>query len=448
MFRKFLVANRGEIALRVIRACKELGISTVAVHSDVDRDSLHVKLADESVCIGPAESRESYLSIPKILSATEITNADAIHPGYGFLAENAEFANVCEKCGVTFIGPSAANIEMMGDKLRAREAMKNAGLPMLPGIEVDLEDPKKATDAVEQIGLPVIVKATAGGGGKGIKIVRSVDQLWNTLKTAKSEAMAAFGNSRIYLERYLDESRHIEFQIVADGKGQVIHLGERDCSIQRRYQKVLEEAPSPAVSSEIRERMGKIITDAIRGIGYRNVGTVEFLMDKEQRFYFLEMNTRIQVEHPITEEITGIDLVKLQLSLAAGNPLTLRQEDVEFRGHAIEMRINAEDPEKFYPSAGQITAFHVPGGRGIRVDTGAYDGYSISPYYDSMIAKLIVHGKDRKEAIAKGEVALNEFLIEGIHSNIPLHKRILGNQEFQAGRTSVVFLSNMLNFNK
>ncbi|HLG18321.1 MAG TPA: acetyl-CoA carboxylase biotin carboxylase subunit [Bdellovibrionota bacterium] len=445
MFRKVLVANRGEIALRVIRACREMGIATVAVHSDVDRESLHVKMADESVCIGPAESRESYLSVQRILAAAEVTNADAIHPGYGFLAENAEFARVCEKCGVAFIGPTAANIDSMGDKLSAREAMKQAGLPMMPGIEVDVDDAAKAASVAQEIGLPVIVKATAGGGGKGIKVVRSMEQLWNTLKAAKSEAQAAFGNSRVYIERYLEEARHIEFQVAADGNGNVVHFGERDCSIQRRYQKVLEESPSPAVPADVRRDMGKIVTDAIRSIGYRNLGTVEFLMDPQKRFYFLEMNTRIQVEHPITEEVVGIDLVKLQLRLAAGDPLPVRQEDIRMQGHAMEMRINAEDPEKFYPSAGQITAYHVPGGRGIRVDSGAYDGYAISPYYDSMIAKLIVHGVDRPEAIAKGEVALREFLIEGIHSNIPLHQRILSNPEFRSGTTSVTFLSKLLN---
>lgn len=448
MFRKVLVANRGEIALRVIRACKELGIATVAVHSDVDRESLHVKLADESVCIGPAESRQSYLVIPKILSAAEITNADAIHPGYGFLAENSEFANVCEKCGVTFIGPTAANIEMMGDKLRARATMKEAGLPMLPSVEVNLEDPKATTAAIEEVGLPVIVKATAGGGGKGIKIIRSMEQLWNTLKTAQSEAQAAFGNSKVYLERFLEDARHIEFQVAGDNDGNVVHFGERDCSIQRRYQKVLEEAPAYVMTPEARERMGKIVTEAIRKVGYRNVGTVEFLADSKLHFYFLEMNTRIQVEHPITEEITGIDLMKLQIRLAAGQRLPLRQDEIQFRGHAIEMRINAEDPEKFYPSAGQITAFHIPGGRGVRVDSGAYEGYVVSPYYDSLVAKLIVHGDDREEAIRKGEVALDEFMIEGIQTNIQLHKKILLEKEFREGRVSVKFLDKLLNFNK
>ncbi len=448
MFRKILVANRGEIALRVIRACKELGIPTVAIHSDVDRESLHVKMADESVCIGPAQSRQSYLSIPRILSAAEITNSDAIHPGYGFLAENAEFANVCEKCGVTFIGPTSANIELLGDKLRARDAMKKVGLPMLSSVEVDLEDPKKTTKAIEEMGLPVIVKASAGGGGKGIKIVRSMEQFWSVLKTAQSEAQAAFGNSKVYVERFLEDARHIEFQIVSDGQGNVIHLGERDCSIQRRYQKVLEEAPSVAISQDVRESMGRRVTDAIRQIGYRNVGTVEFLMDANQNFYFLEMNTRIQVEHPITEEITGIDLIKLQICLAAGESLPYRQEDIKFRGHAIEMRINAEDPEKFYPSAGQITAYHVPGGRGVRIESGAYDGYSVSPYYDSLIAKLIVHGEDRTKAISKAETALQEFMIEGIHTNILLHQRIIGNKSFRNGNVNVRFLYNVLKLGK
>jgi acetyl-CoA carboxylase biotin carboxylase subunit len=448
MFRKILVANRGEIALRVIRACKEMGIATVAVHSDIDRESLCVKMADESVCIGPAEARLSYLAIPKILSAAEITNADAIHPGYGFLAENAEFANVCEKCGVTFIGPSSANIQLMGDKLGARAAMKEAGLPMLPSVEVDLGDPSKTTSAIEQIGLPVIIKATAGGGGKGIKVIRSMDQFWNMLKTAQAEAQAAFGNNTVYIERFLENARHIEFQVAADHSGNVIHFGERDCSIQRRYQKVVEEAPSYVVTPQVRSHMGKVVTEAIRNVGYRNVGTVEFLMDSELRFYFLEMNTRIQVEHPITEEITGVDLVKLQIQVAAGEPLPLKQEEITWRGHAIEMRINAEDPEKFYPSAGEIVAYHTPGGRGVRVDSGAYDGYAVSPFYDSLIAKLVVHGATREEAISKGVAALDEFLIEGIHTNIPLHQRILTSEEFRKGDISVKFLDKLLNLNK
>jgi acetyl-CoA carboxylase, biotin carboxylase subunit len=444
LFKKVLIANRGEIALRVIRACKEMGIATVAVHSEVDREALYVKLADESVCIGPPPAKESYLSIPKILSAVEITNADAVHPGYGFLAENAEFANVCEKCGVAFIGPTSANIDLMGDKLKAREAMTQAGLPMLVGIEVNADQPEETIAAVEKIGLPVIVKATAGGGGKGIKIVRTMEQLLSTLKAAKSEALASFGNSRVYVERYLEEARHIEFQIAADRTGRVIHLGERDCSIQRRYQKVVEEAPSPAVSPEVRRQMGEVVTKAISAIGYQNIGTVEFLMDSQQRFYFLEMNTRIQVEHPVTEAVTGLDLVKLQIRLAAGEPLGFTQEDVRFRGHAIEMRINAEDPDKFYPSAGEITAYHVPGGYGVRVDSGVYDGYAISTYYDSMIGKLIVHAPNRNEAIAKGLVALDEFLIEGIHTNIALHQRILASEEFRKGATHVRFLDNLL----
>jgi acetyl-CoA carboxylase biotin carboxylase subunit len=444
MFRKILIANRGEIAIRVIRAAKELGIATVAVHSEADAEALHVKLADESVCIGPPSARESYLVIPKILAAAEITNSDAIHPGYGFLAENAEFANVCEKCGLTFIGPSSENIQLMGDKLRARAAMTEAGLPMLRSVEVDAEDPARTADEVEKLGLPVIVKATAGGGGKGIKIVRSMDQLPMMLKTAGSEAQAAFGNSKVYIERYLEDARHIEFQVAADHYGNVVHLGERDCSIQRRYQKVLEESPSPAVTPDVRRRMGEVVTAAIRKVGYRNVGTVEFLMDRNHEFFFLEMNTRIQVEHPVTEAITGIDLVKLQIRIAAGEPLPFRQEEIRFRGHAIEMRINAEDPEKFYPSSGQVTAFHVPGGFGVRVDTGVYDGYVISPYYDSMVAKVIVHAGSRDEAIAKGRTALDEFLVEGVHTNIPLHQRILGSEEFRKGNTHVRFLDNFL----
>ncbi len=445
MFKKVLVANRGEIALRIIRSLKELGISTVAVHSDVDRESLHVKLADESVCIGPKEPRESYLAIPRILSAAEITNSDAIHPGYGFLAENAEFARVCEKCGITFIGPTSENIATMGDKLQARKAMTEAGLRLLPGVEVNPENMEEAARVVEEIGLPVIVKATAGGGGRGIKIVRDKEQLFNTLTTARAEALSAFGDSRLYIERYLTTGRHIEFQIAADMHGNVVHFGERDCSIQRRYQKVLEEAPSPAVSPETRERMGKIITEAIRKIGYQSLGTVEFLMDEDQQFYFLEMNTRIQVEHPITEMIVGRDLVRLQVRIAAGDPLPMTQEDIQFSGHAIEMRINAEDPEKFYPSSGEITGYHVPGGLGVRVDSAAYDGCTISPYYDSLIAKLIVKGVDREEAVARSRAALKEFLVEGIYTNIPLHERILMDEEFLNGKTHVRYLDNLLN---
>lgn len=445
MFKKILVANRGEIALRIIRACKELSIHTVAVHSDVDRESLHVKLADESVCIGPAASKDSYLSIPKVLSAAEITNADAIHPGYGFLAENAEFANVCQKCNITFIGPSSAQIELMGDKINARAEMKKLGIPMLESVEVDMSNnPEEAISKVQQIGMPVIIKATAGGGGKGIKVVREIDQLWQTIRTAQAEAQAAFGDSKVYIEKYLEESKHIEFQIVGDKFGNVIHLGERDCSVQRRYQKIIEEAPSFVLPQKIRDSMGEKVTNAMRKIGYHSLGTVEFLMDKDFNFYFLEMNTRIQVEHPVTEQITGIDLVKLQILLASGEKLPYRQEDVVFRGHSIEMRINAEDPEKFYPSAGKITALHIPGGPGVRIDYGVYDGFTVSPYYDSLLGKLIVYGNSREEAILRAQAALSEFIVEGIHTNIPLHQKILASQDFKDSKTHTKFLDKLL----
>ncbi len=444
MFKKVLIANRGEIALRVIRALKELGIKSVAVHSEADRESLHVKMADESVCIGPPSSRESYLAIPRLLSAAEITGADAVHPGYGFLAENAEFARVCEKCGLTFIGPTPEQIEMMGDKLRARETAERIGLPLLRGIEIDLENQSVLRESLESIGFPLIVKATAGGGGKGIKIIRSMDEAWNTLRTAQSEALAAFGNAKVYVEKYLEKARHIEFQVAGDSFGNVVHFGERDCSIQRRYQKVLEEAPSPAVTTEIRKKMGSLVVKAIREVGYRNVGTLEFLMDADKSFYFLEMNTRVQVEHPITEEITNTDLVKLQLLIASGEKLPMTQDEITFSGHAIEMRINAEDPEKFYPSAGQISAYHTPGGKGVRIESGVYDGFTVSPYYDSLLAKLIVKGASRAEAIVRAEAALDEFLVEGIHTNIPLHRKILSNQEFLNGNTHIRFIDNIL----
>ena len=448
MFRKILIANRGEIALRVIRACREMGISTVAVHSEADRDSLHVKLADESVCIGPAPSRQSYLSIPQVLSAAEITNADAIHPGYGFLAENAEFANVCEKCGVKFIGPTSAQIDLMGDKISAREAMKKAGLPMLPSVQIEGGDSESAMSAVSAMGLPVIIKAAAGGGGKGIKIVRSMDQFLQTVQTAQAEAKAAFGDATVYVEKYLEHARHIEFQVVADEHGNVIHLGERDCSIQRRYQKIIEESPSVGVTEEIRKKMGQKIVAAISKVGYQNVGTIEFLMDPARNFYFLEMNTRIQVEHPITEEVTGIDLVKLQIQIAAGQTLPYKQEDIVFRGHAMEFRINAEDPKKFFPSVGRIKGFHLPGGPGVRLDHGVYDGFFVPPYYDSLLGKLIVRGKNREEVLNRASTALHEFYVGGIQTNIPLHQEILRDQKFRVGDIHIRYLDNFLESQK
>jgi acetyl-CoA carboxylase, biotin carboxylase subunit len=445
MFKKILIANRGEIALRIIRACKELGIKTVAVHSEVDGESLHVKFADESVCIGKADSRESYLNIPAILSAAEITNADAIHPGYGFLAENSEFANVCEKCGVTFIGPSSESIGLMGDKIRAREVMKSFGLKITPGAEIDTNDKKTTTSKIEEIGFPVIIKAAAGGGGRGMKIVNSMDNFWTILSAAKSEALAAFGNSTVYVEKYINNARHVEFQIIADKFGNAVHLGERDCSIQRRYQKVIEETPCPVVDSSTRDRIGRMTAQAVSKAGYTNAGTVEFLMGEDKQFYFLEMNTRVQVEHPITEMVTGIDIVKTQIHVANGEPLELKQEDIHICGHALECRINAEDPMKFFPSAGLITGWHVPGGLGVRVDAAAYSGYTISPYYDSLIAKLITYGSTRGEAINKMRVALDEFLIEGIKSNIPLHRIIMSDEKYINAQTSTSYLPELLN---
>ena len=443
MFKKVLIANRGEIALRIIRACKELGIETVAVHSDVDEQSLHVKLADESVCIGPAESRQSYLSIPKILSAAEITNADAIHPGYGFLAENAEFANVCKQCGVTFIGPDADQIKLMGDKIQARSAMAKAGLSMLPSIEFDVFDYAKLRGEINEIGFPLIVKASAGGGGKGIKVVESEENLEKAVRSAQSEAKAAFGDGTIFIEKYLEKAKHIEYQVVG-GPTHVVHLGERDCSIQRRHQKILEEAPCVAISDDVRKSMGEIVVKAMNFVGYQNVGTVEFLMDEKKNFYFLEMNTRIQVEHPITEAITGIDLVKLQIQLAGGEELSLQQEDIAFSGHALEMRITAEDPEKLLPSCGTIEFLHVPGGPGIRVDNGIYEGFEVTPYYDSLLGKITAHGATRNEAIARAQAALDEYRVEGIQTNIPLHRKILKEQEFLSGETYTRYLDKLL----
>lgn len=444
MFKKILVANRGEIALRVIRACKELGILSVAVHSDVDRNSLHVKMADESVCIGPADSRQSYLSIPKILSAAEITNADAIHPGYGFLAENSEFANVCQKCNITFIGPKPEQIELMGNKIQARQAMKKLDIPMLDSIEVDFEQPELAIEQAKDLKMPLIIKAASGGGGKGIKIVYEASQLWQLIRNAQSEAQAAFGDSKLYIEKYLDKARHIEFQIAGDKSGRVICIGERECSIQRRYQKLIEEAPASIITEDIRKKMGKRITHALESFGYESLGTVEFLMDSKQNFYFLEMNTRIQVEHPVTEEVTGIDLVKLQIRIAAGEKIPYKSEDLKINGHAIEMRINAEDSEKFFPSSGRITALHIPGGPGIRMDYGVYDGFFVSPYYDSLLGKLIITAPTRSEAITRAKAALSEFVLEGIQTNIPLHQRILSSADFIENNIHTKFIDNLL----
>jgi acetyl-CoA carboxylase, biotin carboxylase subunit len=440
MFGKILIANRGEIALRVICACKELGIPTVAVYSEADRYSLHVRFADEAVCIGPARSSESYLNVAAIISAAEITGAEAIHPGYGFLAENPNFAEVCETCKLTFIGPSPEVIRLMGDKNQARKSMAEHGLPVLPGTEV-LGSEEDALEAAEKIGYPVMVKAAAGGGGKGMRIINSAEELPKLLQVAQNEAEASFGSSDVYLEKYISSPRHIEFQVMADMHGKVIHLGERECTIQRRHQKVLEESPSTQIDAQTRKEMGCRVIRALSEIGYTNAGTVEFLMDESRKLYFLEMNARIQVEHPVTEMVTGLDLVKMQIQVAAGLPLPVEGETVGLRGHAIECRICAEDPETFAPSAGKITGFHVPGGTGVRVDTAAYAESVIPPYYDSLIAKLVVHGKDRAEAVQRMARALEMFIIEGISTSIPLQEKILADADFRAGRFDTQFLS-------
>ncbi|PYV42758.1 MAG: acetyl-CoA carboxylase biotin carboxylase subunit [Acidobacteria bacterium] len=440
MFQKILVANRGEIALRIICACKELGIPTVAVYSQADQDSLHVRFADEAICIGPPKSSESYLNIPGVISAAEISNADAIHPGYGFLAESAYFAEVCEACGLTFIGPSPEVIQLMGDKDAARRAMKEAGLPVLPGTG-KLQGPASAIiPQAEEIGYPVILKAVAGGGGKGMRIVDSSPELAAALGVAQSESESAFGSSEVYLEKYLPAARHIEFQILADHHGTVMHLGERECTIQRRHQKLLEEAPSSYLTREMREAIGNRVVEAVRAVNYTNAGTVELLFDDLHNYYFMEMNTRIQVEHPVTEMITGLDLVKEQIRIAAGERLAYRQEEIEFRGHALECRINAECPDTFLPSPGKITAFHPPTGIGVRVDTAAYTDDVVTPYYDSLIAKVITHGKDRLEAVRRMQRALEMTIVEGVKTTIPLHQRVLQDHDFLTGRISTRFL--------
>ncbi len=444
MFKKVLVANRGEIALRVIRACKELGIRTVAIHSEADAASLHVRAADEKVCVGPPEAALSYRNIPNVLSAAEITGVDAIHPGYGFLSENAHFAEVCESIGVKFIGPTSENIAMMGDKAKAREVVSRRGLPVTPGSLGELRSEDDAMQAAQKIGFPVIIKATAGGGGRGMRVVNKAEDLGRAFQAAQAEAKSTFGNENVYLERYFLEPRHIEVQVMADHRGHVIHLGERDCSIQRRHQKLVEETPSPAIDEKLRREIGRVAVEAVKAVHYRNVGTVEFLLDKERNFFFMEVNTRIQVEHPITEMVTGIDLIKEQIRLAAGHPLSIRQQDVVLNGHSMECRINAEDPEKFTPSPGQITKYSAPGGFGVRVDSAMESGATVVPYYDSMIAKLITHGRDRQEAIARMRRALDEFVIEGIKTTIPLHRRIFNDPDFQKGHISTAFLEQLL----
>jgi acetyl-CoA carboxylase, biotin carboxylase subunit len=432
LFKKILIANRGEIALRIIRAAHELGIKTVAVYSEADRESLHVRFADEAVCIGPAASKESYLNIPRLIAAAEVTNADSIHPGYGFLSENANFAEICASSGIIFIGPSPEAITAMGDKAFAKETMKRAGVPVVPGSEGVVSDLNEARKNALEIGFPVIIKATAGGGGRGMRIVRSEDELENAFFTASHEAETAFGNRAVYIEKYIEEPRHIEIQIMGDKAGTVLHFGERDCSIQRRHQKLLEESPSPALSPELREAMGMAAIKGAKSAKYIGAGTIEFLLDKNKNFYFMEMNTRIQVEHPVTEEVYGVDLVKMQLQVVAGE--RLKRQKIKPLWHAIECRINAEDPSAgFRPSPGHITSLHFPGGFGVRVDSHAYAGYYISPYYDSLIAKLIVKGKNREEAISRMHRALDEFVIEGIKTTIPFHKKLMKNEKFQSG---------------
>ncbi len=444
MFSKILIANRGEIALRIIRAARELGIQTVAVHSTADASSLHVKFADESFCIGPPPSRESYLNIPAILSAAEVSGADAIHPGYGFLSENAEFAEMVRHCGIGWIGPRPEMIRMMGNKIRAKEAMREAGLPQLPGSEGVLSDEREAVKLADKIGYPVILKAAAGGGGRGMKIVREKGAIGQAYRTASAESLAAFGNGDMYVERYVERPRHIEIQIVADEHGNVIHLGERECSVQRRHQKMLEEAPSPALNEKLRERMGRVAVEAMKKVDYNNVGTIEFLLDDRGDFYFMEMNTRIQVEHPVTEAVTGIDLLKEQIRLAAGEELGRSQKSITMKGHAIECRINAEDSKTFAPSPGLITAYSAPGGLGVRVDSAAYEQYRVLPFYDSMVAKLIVYADSRPAAIMRMRRALHEYIVEGIQTNIPFHKRLLMAEPFVQGRYDTRLVEKIL----
>ncbi|MFH0990531.1 MAG: acetyl-CoA carboxylase biotin carboxylase subunit [bacterium] len=439
LMKKVLIANRGEIAIRIIRACRELGIQTVAVHSEADRYSLHVKFADEAVCIGPPASKESYLNIPRLIAAAEITNADAIHPGYGFLAENANFAEICHASGITFIGPKPAAITAMGDKALAKETMRKAGVPVIPGSDGVIAEVKEAEHIAHEIGFPVILKATAGGGGRGMRIVREAAELENAFRTASHEAETAFANPSLYIEKYIEEPRHVEIQIMGDSHGNVIHFGERDCSIQRRHQKLLEESPSPALSPQLREAMGLAAVKGARSVHYLGAGTIEFLLDKNKNFYFMEMNTRIQVEHPVTEEVMGIDLLKMQIHVAAGERLRKIQPKPQW--HAIECRINAEDPEKdFRPSPGKITSLHFPGGFGVRVDSHVYAGYEIPPYYDSLIAKLIVKEKTRAEAIEKMYHALDEFIIEGVKTTIPFHQKLMRNERFRSGDFDTKFI--------
>jgi len=448
MFKKILIANRGEIAIRIIRACKELGIRSVAVYSVADKDSLHVKFADEAICIGKASPVDSYLNIPRIIAAAEISGAEAIHPGYGFLAENANFCEICKEHDITFIGPSAENIRTMGDKNEARKTMEKFNVPLVPGSKTIIKSIPELKKIAKEVGYPIMVKASAGGGGKGMRMVPSEETVEELFTIATTEAEAAFGNGDIYVEKFIEDPRHIEFQILSDAKGNTIHLGERDCSIQRRHQKLIEEAPSPFLDEELRNRMGETAVAAARGIKFEGAGTIEFLVDKHKNFYFMEMNTRIQVEHPVTEGITNVDLIKEQIHIAATKTLRLKQEDIEFRGHSIEFRINAEDHTKnFMPSPGKITLFLPPGGKRVRTDSHAYPEYTVPPYYDSLIAKLIVWGNDREEALKRAERALDEFIIDGIPTTIPFHKEVLQTEVFKKGLATTKFLDNYLEQN-
>jgi acetyl-CoA carboxylase biotin carboxylase subunit len=439
MIEKVLIANRGEVALRILRACREMGIATVAVHSTADSDAMHVRLADETVCIGPPSAALSYLNIPAIISAAEITNADAIHPGYGFLSENAGFASIVEEHGITFIGPTPEHIRLMGDKVAAKETAKRLGIPVVPGSDGAITNDIEARKTAHEIGYPVIVKAAAGGGGRGMKVARAPEQLPEVLATARAEAKAAFGNDALYMEKFLGTPRHIEIQVIGDTHGNSVHLGERDCSMQRRHQKILEEAPSPALNAQARKAIGERVADAMRDLGYRGVGTIEFLYENGE-FFFIEMNTRLQVEHPVTEMITGIDLVREQIRIASGAPLSFTQDDVKIQGHAIECRINAEDPVTFAPNPGRVTSFHAPGGLGVRIDSGLYDGYSIPPFYDSLVAKLIVHGANRNECLMRLRRSLMEFVVDGVKTTIPLHLKLIENKDFVDGNYDIHWL--------
>ncbi|HIS26386.1 MAG TPA: acetyl-CoA carboxylase biotin carboxylase subunit [Candidatus Pullilachnospira intestinigallinarum] len=441
MFRKILIANRGEIAVRIIRACRELGIKTVAVYSEADREALHTQLADEAVCIGPAPAAQSYLNMESILSACIATKADAIHPGFGFLSENSRFVELCEKCNITFIGPSAKMIDKMGNKSEARKTMMEAGVPVVPGTKEPVYDAKKGMELAEQIGYPVMIKASSGGGGKGMRVSEGPEDFEENFKVAQLESVRGFADNTMYIEKYVQDPRHIEFQIIADKFGNVVQLGERDCSIQRHHQKVIEESPSVALTPELREKMGDAAVRAAKAVGYESAGTIEFLLDRNKNFYFMEMNTRIQVEHPVTEMVSGVDLIKEMISIAQGNPLSVKQEDIQLRGHAMECRINAEDPEhNFRPCPGVIEQVHLPGGNGVRIDTAVYSGYEIPPYYDSMIAKVIVHGRDRQEAIDKMRSTLGELIIDGVTTNVDFQYEILNNEDFQSGDITTDFI--------